>query len=290
MGDVVILRRFEKRTLLRVTPYQFGNKQAMKFKSDYKVVRPIIIWTIMSFLISLLSVEILGITFSRSTSFLWTVLLTIILLFTIAGPFVTVVMAVKRSFKPQPRERQIVVIILSYFALIITFTGAYYAMVGFGDRVDAIRKFEHYQSEKNYLDTEGNIVVRKETRPFRGFNYRLWSGVDWPDVEKEITRDRALSPHEPVEMIRNARGRQEDVIRFQPASKVAVMGNLLYYTIVTMTTLGYGDITPTAWYTKMFASMQVLSGYTLFYIALAMVISNWWGDYTEPDAEPEDAS
>ncbi len=262
----------------------------MKLKKDLKVARPIIIWTIVSFLISILFVEILGRTFSNSTSLIWTILLLLILLVTITGPFVTVVMAVKRSFTPQPRERQIIVIVLSYFALMISFTGAYYAMVGFGDRIDAIRKFEHYASKRNYLDSEGNIIVKRETRPFQGFNERLWSGVDWPDLKKNEQRDITRSPHSPDEMIKNAKGSSEDAVKFQSSSKPAVMGNLLYFTVVTMTTLGYGDITPTAWYTKMFAALQVLSGYTLFYIALTMVIGNWWGDYSESDDELNDTS
>jgi hypothetical protein len=238
---------------------------------------PLLRWTAFSLLVSFGFVEIFGRTFNRQLSTVWHVLLGFILALAILVPLVFVVITVVRAFAPRDRLKHLVVVIFSYFALLLAFSGAHYSMSAFGDRIDAEAKYRYYSDSANYLDPNGEIVARVDSRAYSGIQRRLWSGVDWPDYRNNQLRDEGRSPVPLEDMIAATERPLDDVSKFQARGRFGVFGTLVYYSIVTMTLLGYGDIVPTAWYSKAVVGLQILSGFALFYIALMMVVSNWWG-------------
>jgi hypothetical protein len=66
-------------------------------------------------------------------------------------------------------------------------------------------------------------------------------------------------------------------ITFQLENRALVALDSLYLSVVTITTVGFGDITPNQWYSKIAVMIEALTGTTLLVLALGMVFSNWWG-------------
>ncbi len=218
----------------------------------------------------------------------WTVILGAALLAALAIPLATVFLALNRVFKPQEKRVHLVIILLSYLSLILCFGGSYYTMSAFSDRVDAREKHAYYDSKSNYLDSSGKIVVRKDSRAFSGINTRLWSGVDWPDYKGNQLRNTDRSPVSAPDMIQTAKKPLDNISNFQYDARLSVFSSTLYFSVVNMTTLGFGDITPKTWFARLASNIQVLTGLILFYFGLSMVIGNWWADMTESNPKTKD--
>jgi hypothetical protein len=64
-----------------------------------------------------------------------------------------------------------------------------------------------------------------------------------------------------------------ELLQFNPADnfwhQLKLFGTCLYYSVVTFTTLGYGDITPIGW-SRLFAAFEAFTG--SFTIALFVVV------------------
>ena len=58
---------------------------------------------------------------------------------------------------------------------------------------------------------------------------------------------------------------------------------LLYFSIVTFTTLGYGDIVPVSWPAKVVVSVEALS----FTVGIAFVLANFYFNKNEGDCTNE---
>ncbi|HEB13142.1 MAG TPA: two pore domain potassium channel family protein [Actinobacteria bacterium] len=215
-------------------------------------------------------------------------MLGISLLVALAIPLVTVFLALNRVFKPQEKRKHLVVILLSYLSLILCFGGSYYTMSAFSDRIDAREKHTYYESKANYRDSFGKIVVRKDSRAFSGINSRLWSGVDWPDYKGNQLRNTYRSPVSARDMIQAAKQPLDNISNFQYDARFNVFSSTLYFSVVNMTTLGFGDITPTTWFTRLTSNIQVLTGLILFYFGLSMVIGNWWTNMTDASQKTKD--
>jgi hypothetical protein len=192
-----------------------------------------------------------------------------------AMPAGLVATALYHSFRRRERAELLLTIMTAYFAIIVTSAGVYYSMAIGGDYDDAVAKYTYYREQEERLRAGqiAQVPAIADQRAFRGIDPRFWSGVDW--LESRLPAPVAV----PVEeMLAAARQPLEQVVRFQPGARPEVFLDCLYLSVVTMATLGYGDITPTAWYSKVAASAQVLTGQVLFVVALGMVFGNWWSD------------
>ena len=232
----------------------------------------------MSLFVSVGFVEVFGRTVNRPADFVWMFILGISLLVALISPMASVYLALNRIFKPQEKRRHVLLILFSYFSLIICFGGSYYAMSAFGDRVDARAKYEYYEQKADYTDPFGTIVVRQDSRAFSGISTRLWSGVDWPDYKYNQLRDEQRSPVSTGDMLRVAERPFAKISSFQYDARFSVLASTLYFSTVNMTTLGFGDIAPTSWYTRLTSNIQVVTGLILTYFGISMVIGNWWKD------------
>lgn len=193
-------------------------------------------------------------------------------------PMSTVFLALKGVFRPQEKRKHILIILLSYLSIIFCFGGAYYTMSAFSDRIDARDKHMYYEQKANYIGPFGKVVIRKDSRAFAGINTRFWSGVDWPDYKRNQLRDEQRSPVSAADMIKEAKKPLDKISKFQYDARASVFSATLYFSVVNMTTLGFGDITPQTWFARIAANIQVLTGLILFYFGLSMVIGNWWPD------------
>jgi len=258
-------------------------------KDLFRVSKPVILWTAFSLLVSISFVELFArvVGTFRINAF-WVIILGIALTVSLIIPLSTVFMTFRHIFKPQEKRKHLAIILLSYLSLIFCFAGAYYTMSAFSDRLDARLKHTYYRSKSNYIGPSGKIVVRRSARAFAGIETRLWSGVDWPNYRNNQLRDELRSPVAVADMISAAKKPLNKVSVFQYEERASVFSAMLYFSVVNMTTLGFGDITPASWFARLTANIQVLTGLIIFYFGLSMVIGNWWAQIADSTDKPED--
>lgn len=189
------------------------------------------------------------------------------------------------------REKAIILsrVLVSYAGFILMFTGLYYSMAFTGDLSDAISKYNHYRHEGQLVRAGLRSRVRlllEDRRAFRGMRERMWSGVDWPTGEIQVQEGY---PPEEFEVslddsLALSRRDIRDVIRFIPEARAGIFADCLHFSIVTMATLGYGDIVPRSRGAKLASDLQVISGVVLLVVALGMALGDWWRSQNPVDA------
>ena len=65
----------------------------------------------------------------------------------------------------------------------------------------------------------------------------------------------------------------------QPNSQFNNIPNSIYWAIVTMTTVGYGDITPVTGFGKFLSACVMLIGYTIIAVPTGIVSASMMKDY-----------
>lgn len=195
----------------------------------------------------------------------------------------TVIEAIRRSIKDTSKTYQLGTIGLSYLCLILCFTGIYYIQTAMGDYNETV-------SEKNYYEMfttvtfmqdhlqDGYDIKRAETyRAFRGMTNRMWGGLR----DKVVGWSRA-SGEPPVEMlIKASRWSVEDIAFLKKENRLPVIVDCFYFSVITMATLGYGDITPVSMLAKLTVSVQVLVGVFLTVVAIGLAIQNLGNESNE---------
>lgn len=197
-------------------------------------------------------------------------------------PVYIVGMALYSSFKVAPKRLLLFNILNSYFGIIIIFAGLYYSMCMVGDCNDAVEQYLYYRFEREYAGLRGlqlnetpkAFPYKSHCRVFNGMNDNLWLSVE-DNIPLAYNRDESINPTTDY-WISVARKPIEQVVRFKPEARCPVFLECLHFSIITMTTVGYGDIIPNVWFAKLFADIQALSGVMLFGVALGMLFGNWW--------------
>jgi hypothetical protein len=75
------------------------------------------------------------------------------------------------------------------------------------------------------------------------------------------------------------------VVKFIPSSRAPIFRDCLYFSTVTLATVGYGDISPRAGWAKMASALEALMGVALLVVALGMLFGNWRPDAIELDPQ-----
>jgi hypothetical protein len=142
----------------------------------------------------------------------------------------------------------------------------YYVLAAIADYDDAVSKAVHYSAQDESLDPDR--IPYRDVRAFKGIEDRLWSSVDWPPG---VPNDRDYSVRE----MRQA-ARQNHIVRFLPEARLAVFLQCFHLSVATITSTGYGDITPARPLARLFTDIEMLSGTSLLVVALGIVFSNFW--------------
>jgi len=238
----------------------------------------------LSFCLSLGSVELIAATIVPGEPGIksWWFVGVIAWLLSLVIAFTVGVLAIRAAFQRRKKTALLAHIVAAYFGLIFMFSGLYYNMSFAGDFDDAIIKYNHYRAQGQKIDAglQSKALVLEDARYFRGIKQRLWSGVDWP-VDENGLFPHLYSPGDfvvPVEdVLKNAKVEpMSAVVKFVPTARISVLVDCWHVSVVTMTTLGSGDILPSVWYSKLASDIQVLAGVVLLVIALGMAIGNWW--------------
>ena len=159
--------------------------------------------------------------------------------------------------------------------VILICAGFYYYLSFFGDYNYAVRQHLHYNYEGMRLRGGLSKTVHRfdeSVRAFNGIEARFWSSVEDDKLADEFKRHDASLEEYWAEV---AQSPMDQVVKFQPR-RFEIFADCLHFSVITMTTVGYGDITPRVWQAKLAADTQALSGVLLFVVALGMLFGNWW--------------
>lgn len=206
-------------------------------------------------------------------------------------PASVVAYALASAFRRRSRSHALAIILFAYLSIIMSFAGIYYSMSIVGDLIDSYDTFVYYQHAATRLD-EGRYkqVPRRVSgsRAFLGVQRRIWRGLEEEARPFYMHRDAEV----PVEFLIQAARQYPQygelpkphdrhfVPKFDPHARPPLLGDCFHLSVVTMATLGYGDIAPNKWYSKIAADLQVLTSQVLLVVALGMLFGNWWNEQT----------
>ncbi len=181
-------------------------------------------------------------------------------------------------------------IIHSYLGTILIFAAAYYQLCVFSDFQDAISKRDKYQYQVNIKNTlKPNLEIMRvaDIRAFKGIKPRLWSSVDYPSssmlyspadnpdgFRRYVNNEYEELSIQQIERIVQNEGQYLE-IEYQSQNVTDVYTDCLYFSVICIATVGFGDISPNLWYTKLFASLEVFIGMSIFIFAIGMLFSTW---------------
>jgi len=184
-----------------------------------------------------------------------------------------IIVSVLAGFRRDDRPALLVTILTAYGCLMIVFADVYYQAAYFGDLYAGVALHERYAADAR---TGAPLRVYPSERGFVGIRHRLWSGVDWPfaDVTRgTIPWDPALTPAQ----LRAAASatRMRDAVRFIPEAEIPVYLSCLHLSVITMTSVGYGDIAPLSFGARAAADIEAMCNTLLLIVGLGMLFGNW---------------
>lgn len=198
-------------------------------------------------------------------------------------PVVVLALALYRSFQSRSSwSSQLRLILGSYFSMIAVFTGLYFSMAFTEDHEYAWSHYAYYRSGGEDLAV-GRIQhlnpMPQRPRAFTGMEERLWGTID-DFLPVGITRD--VGDLEARRARATLTFEYEEVSRFRPSAVLWVTLDCLHLSVITITTVGYGNIAPSIWYSKLATDVEALTGTILFVVALGMLFSERTGQRPIP--------
>lgn len=182
------------------------------------------------------------------------------------------------SFRRSSRRQLLAIILVSYFSMLLVFGGLYYSMVVVGDHNDAVTEYHYYRA---LADGVARGVDKKaypynhQLRAFRGMRSKLWASVE-ENVPWTVWKDSQYPPQLDHWLQESQMRSLDQIVKFQPGVRLPILLDCLHLSVITMTTVGFGDIVPNVWYSKIAVDIQAITGLVLFVVALGMLFGNWW--------------
>ncbi len=185
------------------------------------------------------------------------------------------VMTLRKAFRPAQQGHMILTILFSYVAILFSFTAIYYTMVVAGDLQDAHGEYVFYTDQRAALESGAlaePIPWGGNYRAFSGIQGRIWSGPSHLLSDLHQASGQAF-PALMVEVIdRPAR----ETYHYETDSRLGVLLDCFHFSVVTMTTVGYGDISPRVWYSRLAADIQIVSALLVFAVGMQLVLGGWF--------------
>lgn len=223
----------------------------------------------------------------------WTLFLATLvgLVLSFSLPVVLAGLALFRSLGATTKSQGLMILLLSYLSIVISFSALYYVISWQADLEDAEKQFPYYNDLRvNWPNREVLPAFRTSSyRAFRGIEGRLWNGVESaarpPDQPKDMDASVAQI-YEKIDWVRK-QGQPSFVVTWSGfPTQYQVYLDCLHYSIVTMSTVGYGDITPRSRIAKVITDLQILVSQGLFLFALGYVFgkseNKTWGGMAKP--------
>jgi len=179
--------------------------------------------------------------------------------------------ALFRSLGHHPRSEAAVLVIGGYVSVLLVFASLYFIFVFIGDFVDTRESNSYYRTAVERMRQRPDHELRYRQvseRAFSGMSDRLWNGIEQRYGPLEDPRSGPPSPETILQQSRSA----QPPFDFQAQNRLAVWFDCLHFSTVTIATLGYGDIIPKTWYSKLAADLEVLMGIVFVSLSLGRVL------------------
>jgi hypothetical protein len=176
------------------------------------------------------------------------------------------------AFRRGDTRALLVTVFVSYFSLMLVFASVYYEAAFFGDYRDAVFKYESYRAD-GLAKRDGPFYLGR--RAFFGIEPRFWSGVDWPVRAGKFPNGLPSGAYrlEAPEMREIASTRtQQEVIQFVPEARLEIFADCLHFSVITMTTVGYGDITPRSLAARVGADVEAICNTLLLIFGVGVIL------------------
>jgi len=182
--------------------------------------------------------------------------------------------AVLTAFRRGDTKGLLITVFVSYFSLMLLFASVYYEAAFFGDFQDAVFKYDSYR-----YDAVHNIAGPRylSRRAFFGIEPRFWSGVDWPVHTGRFPNGLPPGAYRigVAEMRQIAASRSEqDVVQFVPEARLEIFADCLHLSVITMTTVGYGDITPRSLPARLGTDIEAISNTLLLIFGVGIILGS----------------
>lgn len=198
-------------------------------------------------------------------------------------PVILALYALIVSLKAQTKLHGLMILLLSYISLIFSFASAYYAISWNGDMNDATEQYYYYNDLREIWQKEKpDPAYRTESsRAFKGMEARLLSGIEELARPLNYQQDAKNAPVREIMRLTayydSKSPRYKYGIKYHAEAKWEVFLDCIHYSIVTMATVGYGDIVPQSRLAKGMTDIQIISGQVLFLFALGIVFGKSTG-------------
>jgi len=217
-----------------------------------------------------------------------TIFISIALAFATVGmSFGIAIYAARAAFRRRAAREGLLVIFAGYVAVTISFAGVYYSFNVISDYHEARDFADFYIHSATHID-DGLIQavperVRDE-RAFSGMRHSTWTGLAdeakptfWHPSARVSTPLllEAARRHGPWSA---AQGKKQTAFQptFREEERLPSFLQCLHFSVVTMATVGYGDLNPHKWYSQIAVDMQIIIGQILVVFALGCVLGRWW--------------
>lgn len=164
-------------------------------------------------------------------------------------------------------------IIVSYFCLMFVFASMYHVGIFFADYDQAATMYERYDVDGPPLIDER---IADNRRAFGGIQRLFWSSPEVPP--ENLQSDGTLYPWARLPQGNAIRAIAQqrsftDVVRFVPGAAAGIFGDALYFSAITITTVGYGDIVPKKPTMRFIAALEALCNPLLLIFGFGIVLS-----------------
>lgn len=191
------------------------------------------------------------------------------------GPLGFVAWSIELSFKRRERMEMLITIVLSYVLLILVFASLYFSIDCISDYNSATEKTMYYMiaAEKNELPPAYSV----DLRAFAGMTGKLWTGIgdDRRQLQEQSRFPKAISIESCLhEGARTQRAR--DAIHYQTDMVLPVIFDCIHLSVMTMTTVGYGDVSPQGGsIARPITDLQAIASTILLVLALGLLWGGW---------------
>jgi hypothetical protein len=182
--------------------------------------------------------------------------------------------SISGAFRRGDTGALLITVFVSYFSLMLLFASVYYETAFFGDYEDALFKYQSYR-----YDGLHNIAGPQylSGRSFYGIVPRFWSGVDWPVRAGKFPNGMPPGAYRvaPAEMRAIAATHTaREVIQFIPEARLEIFADCLHLSVITMTTVGYGDITPRSLPARIAADVEAICNTLLLIFGVGVILGS----------------
>ncbi len=178
-------------------------------------------------------------------------------------PLIFVVLVLIRAFSRSTLpDVQFRFVVAAYLSLIFVFAGFYFLEFSLTD-------FRSAADQYNYRHAYGSFGrPDPRTACFTGVSEHLWADLD--DCVSILLRNGYTDTT--ARYVAAANRPFEEVVYFRHSAVFPVISDMVHLSVMTITTVGYGNIAPVGWQAKLATDLEALSGTFLLVVALGLVL------------------